>query len=183
MPPQTLTPWRLQPSQLRPGGAAPPSETVVLGAPWAPGVSSAVRGTALHLALRVMLTRPDRADALTAATGLDAETIDLVAARGAALRRWVTEAGFPDFSCEIPIAGLSLEGAEIPGTVDLLATGPAGAMLVDHKTGGSGEGLGPHWPQLNAYARILRDAFPQFPVRRVAIFWVDHGRLELAAVE
>ncbi|WP_273501095.1 UvrD-helicase domain-containing protein [Paracoccus sphaerophysae] len=183
MPPQKLTPWRLQPSQLRPGGAAPPSETVVLGAPWAPGVSSAVRGTALHLALRVMLTRPDRADALTAATGLDAETIGLVAQRADALRRWLTVAGFPELTCEMPVAGLSPKGAEIPGTVDLLATGPAGAMLVDHKTGGSGEGLGPHWPQLNAYARLFRGTCPQYPVRRVAVFWVDHGRLEFAAVE
>ena len=131
----------------------------------------------------MLLTRPDRADALPAATELDAETIGLVAQRAAALRRWLTDAGFPELTCEMPVSGRSPEGAEIPGTVDLLATGPVGAMLVDHKTGGSGQGLGPYWPQLEAYARILRCAFPQSPVRRVAVFWVDHGRLELAAVK
>ena len=76
--------------------------------------------------------------------------------------------------------GHTPEGAEIPGALDLLAIGPAGAMLIDHKSGGGGDGFGPYWPQLSSYAGLLAGLYPQHPLQGVAVFWVDHGWLELA---
>ena len=66
------------------------------------------------------------------------------------------------------------------GALDLLAIGPAGAMLIDHKSGGGGDGFGPYWPQLSSYAGLLAGLYPQHPLQGVAVFWVDHGWLELA---
>jgi hypothetical protein len=62
--------------------------------------------------------------------------------------------------------------------VDLLAVGPKGCLLIDHKTGGAGEGFGLYWPQLSAYADLVRDVFPTYELNGVAVLWVDHGRLD-----
>lgn len=75
--------------------------------------------------------------------------------------------------------GYTSEGAEIPGTINLLAIGPKGCLLIDHKSGGAGFGLGPYWPQLSAYAGLVRDVFPSYELDGVAVLWVDHGRLDL----
>ena len=50
----------------------------------------------------------------------------------------------------------------------------------DHKSGGGGDGFGPYWPQLSSYAGLLAGLYPQHPLQGVAVFWVDHGWLELA---
>ena len=180
MPPTSLTPWRLQPSQTRTANPAPDSRGVRLGTPWSRTISDAARGTALHLAMRTFLTRPDLATALPAATGMDEATLALVAERAAALKAWLTTQGYTDLHCEIPVLGHSHEGAEIPGTIDLLAFGPQGCLLIDHKSGGGGEGFGPYWPQLLAYAELVLNHFPQHPLLGVAVFWIDYGRLEIA---
>jgi len=181
LPPVVLSPWRVQPSGLNgTGGVAPPSRTVELGSAL-PGLgSSAQRGTALHLALRTFMARPDLMDYLPAATGLDTATLAQLEMRAAALKDWLTEQGFDRLAFEIPLLGRSAEGADIPGNVDLLAEGLRGLLIIDHKSGGSGEGLGPYWPQLAAYAGLVAEAFPDKPVLGMAIHWVDHGRLEIA---
>lgn len=181
LPPVPLSPWRVQPSGLNGTGAvAPPARAVDLGAALSGTGSSAERGTALHLALRTFMARPDLADRLPAATGLDAATLALVGTRAAALKGWLAEQGFDRLAFEVPLLGRRAEGAEIPGSIDLLAEGPQGLLIVDHKTGGSGMGLGPHWPQLAAYMGLVAEAFPGKPVLGAAIHWVDHGRLEVA---
>jgi ATP-dependent exoDNAse (exonuclease V) beta subunit len=180
LPTATLTPWRLQPSQSTTAQPAPNSQCVTLGAPWPRTISDAARGTALHLALRTCLTRTDLITALPATTGLDEATLALVAERAAALKAWLSTQGYTDFCCEIPVLAHSPEGAEIPGTIDLLAIGPQGCVLIDHKTGGAGVGFGPYWPQLAAYTGLAAKFFPQHPLQGVAVFWVDHGRLEIA---
>jgi ATP-dependent helicase/nuclease subunit A len=174
------SPWRLQPSQSATTETTPESRGINLGAPWSSTVSNATRGTALHLAMRTYLTRSDLIDALPAATGLDDATLALVAERANALKTWLSADGYTDLQCEIPVLGYSPEGAEIPGMIDLLAIGPKGCLLIDHKTGGAGFGLGHYWPQLSAYTRLITNVFPQKPLQGVAVFWVDHGRLELA---
>lgn len=181
LPPMPLSPWRVQPSGLNGTGAAPPpSRAVDLGTALpGTGGSTAERGTALHLALRTFMARPDLAGHLPAATGLDAATLTLVRARAAALKGWLAEQGFERLAFEVPLLGRSPDGAEIPGSVDLLAEGPQGLLIVDHKTGGSGMGLGPYWPQLAAYMGLVAEAFPGKPVLGAAIHWVDHGRLEV----
>jgi superfamily I DNA/RNA helicase len=179
LPAVTLTPWRLQPSQSTMAHPAPDSQSVTLGAAWPRTVSDATRGTALHLALRTCLTRPDLIAALPSATGLDEATLELVAERANALKTWLSAEGYTDLYCEIPVLAHSPEGAEIPGTIDLLAIGPKGCLLIDHKTGGAGKGFGPYWPQLSAYADLVAKHFPRHPLQGVALLWVDHGRLDL----
>jgi ATP-dependent helicase/nuclease subunit A len=158
----------LQPSLAATAQPAPDSLGVTLGTPWSKTISDAARGTALHLAMRTCLTRPDLATALSAATGLDEATVALVAERAAALKAWLTTKGYTDLQCEISVLGHTSEGAEIPGTIDLLAVSPQGCLLIDHKTGGSGAGFGPYWPQL-----------PAQKLKGVAVFWVDHGLLQV----
>lgn len=179
LPPVPQSPWRLQPSQLTARGAAPVSRGITLGPAWGTVANDATRGTALHLALRTHLTRPELAPALPEATGLDPDTLAAVRARADALKGWLTSQGYTRLICEIPILGQTPEGAEIPGTIDLLAIGPDGCMLIDHKSGGTGTGLGPYWPQLAAYARLVPELLPQSPLRSAAIFWIDHGTLEV----
>jgi ATP-dependent helicase/nuclease subunit A len=182
MPSTSLTPWRLQPSQMKTAAPAPESRSITLGAAWSQTVSNAARGTALHLAMRTFLTRSDLASALPGATGLDEETLAALSDRAAALVAWLSGQGYSDLRCEIPVVGESAEGAEIQGTVDLLAIGPDGALIIDHKTGGPGAGFGTYWPQMSLYTQLVADLFPQLPVHGAAIFWIDHGRLDLASV-
>ena len=182
MPATPVTPWRLQPSQTKTAHPTPDSKGVTLGTPWSRTISDAARGTALHLAMRTCLTRPDLIAALPSATGLDEATIVLVAERAVALKAWLSGAGYTDLQCEIPVLGHTPEGAEIPGMIDLLAIGPKGCLLIDHKTGGAGLGLGPYWPQISSYAALVARLFPQYSLRGVAVYWLDHGRLELAQI-
>lgn len=179
MPPTSLTPWRLQPSQATMADAAPDSRCVILGAPWPQTVSDVTRGTALHLAMRTFLTRPDLATSLPSATGLDEATLKLVAERADALKAWLTDQGYTALHCEIPVLGRSAEGAEIPGTIDLLAVGSQGCLLIDHKTGGRGVGFGPYWPQLSSYSRLVESVLRGHKMRGVGLHWMDHGRMDL----
>jgi ATP-dependent exoDNAse (exonuclease V) beta subunit len=179
LPAVPLSPWRLQPSQLVSRGKAPESRGLTLGPAWPTVSNDATRGTALHLALRTYLTRPDLAPALPEATGLDPATLSAVAERASALKDWLTAQGYTRLICEIPVLDHTPEGAEIPGTIDLLAIGPGGCLLIDHKSGGAGSGLGPYWPQLAAYARLVPSILPDHPLHAAAIFWIDHGTLDM----
>jgi ATP-dependent helicase/nuclease subunit A len=174
-----LTPWRLQPSLATAAQPVPDSKGVTLGTPWSRTISDAARGTALHLAMRTCLTRPDLITALPSATGLDEATLALVAERAAALKAWLSDAGYTDLQCEIPVLGHSPDGAEIPGMIDLLAIGPQGCLLIDHKTGGAGAGLGPYWPQLFAYSALVDGVLRGHRMRGVGLHWMDHGRMDL----
>ncbi len=98
----------------------------------------------MHLALRTYLTRPDLARNLSGAAGLDHEMLARIEERAVGLKRWLTDAGFDEIRCEIPFVGGVPGGSEIAGTIDLLAIGPKGCLLIDHKTAGIGEGLGPY---------------------------------------
>ncbi|WP_245418105.1 3'-5' exonuclease [Cohaesibacter haloalkalitolerans] len=180
LPTVVVTPWRLKPSQATTALPAPDGQAIKLGTPWPRTVSDAARGTAIHLALRTCLTRPDLVAALHQATGLDDATLALVAERAATLKALLSSDGYTNLLCEIPLLGHTKEGAEIPGMIDLLATGPKGCLLIDHKTGGAGKGFGLYWPQLSSYAALVERLFPQHPLQGVAVFWVDHGLLELA---
>jgi len=179
LPLTPVSPWRLQPSQAVSAEPIPETRGIDLGAPWPGTISNAARGTALHLAMRTCLTRSDLIAALPAATGLDEATLARVAERASALKSWLSADGYTDLQCEIPVLGHTSEGAEIPGMIDLLAIGPKGCLLIDHKTGGAGEGLGRYWPQLSTYAGLLRDVFPSNKLNGLAVFWVDYGRIDL----
>lgn len=182
LPPVTLTSWRLQPSQAE-GSVAPRSRNIRLGDPWPVSPNTTARGTALHLALRTHLIRPDLAGRLPAATGLDHDTLLRTAQRAAALQAWLGQRGLNDLRCEVPFLSLKPDGSEIAGMIDLVAFGKKGAMLVDHKTGGDGKGMGPYWSQLEAYAALMPSLFPDHRLLGVIIHWVDHGALELVELQ
>ena len=55
------------------------------------------------------------------ATGLDEVTLAPVSERADALKNWLATKGYTDLRPEIPVLGFTPEGAEIPGTIDLLA--------------------------------------------------------------
>ena len=177
------TPWRLNPSQFLARGPAPATRTISLGQPWGAGRTDAARGSALHLALRCCLTRPDLAGDIAAATGLASDELALVVESAISLKDWLLQQGFPDLSCEIPVVAATAQGGQVSGTIDLLATGPEGCLLIDHKSGGPGEGFGPYWPQLSAYASMVPAIMPERSLRGVGIFWIDHGSLELSEGE
>ncbi|MCZ8295569.1 MAG: UvrD-helicase domain-containing protein [Rhodobacteraceae bacterium] len=179
MPTTSLTPWRLQPSKMKTAASVPDSHGIILGSAWSQTVSDATRGTALHLAMRTFLTRPNLAATLAGATGLDEAALALMYERAAALKAWLAQSGYHELQCEVPVLSITPAGAEIAGTADLLAFGPSGFLLIDHKTGGAGAGFGPYWPQLSTYAGLVARQFPARPLQGVAIYWVDHGRLEL----
>ena len=181
LPMTPLTPWRLQPSQSRGASSSAKSHSIELGKPWPKAINDASRGTALHLALRTCLTRPDLLSALSAATGLEDTTISLVSERAEELKAWLTNEGYTDLRTEVPLLGRSPDGAEIPGIIDLLAVGTEGCLVIDHKSGGDGQGFGSHWPQLSSYGALVKNAFPQHPLKGLAVFWLDKGRLELAS--
>ena len=183
LPAVSLTPWRLQPSLMRSSDEVPNSRSIPLGAAWQFSPNDAMRGTSMHLALRAYLMRPDLATSLPLATGLDKAVLMQVADRAKALKDWLAQQGYTDLHCEIPISGYTPEGAEIHGAIDLLAMGKNGALLIDHKTGGSGKGLGPYWPQLSTYAALFQKTFSDQAMCGAGVFWLDHGRLELVEVE
>jgi ATP-dependent helicase/nuclease subunit A len=178
-----LTPWRLQPSRASGSADVPASRSISIGKPWPVTVSNSARGTALHLAFRTYLNRPHFAPRLLAATDLAAHELQLVGERAHALRNVLNGMGFTDLRCEIPFLGHSPEGAEIPGMIDLLAIGPTGCLLIDHKSGGNGIGLGPYWPQLSAYSALMSVLMPARPLNGAAILWLDHGTMELVDLQ
>lgn len=80
------------------------------------------------------------ASSLSVATGLDENALALVAKSAAVLNSWRMTERYTELRCDIPVLGRSTEGAEIPGTIDLVAIGREGCLLIGHKSGG--EGLG-----------------------------------------
>jgi len=146
---------------------------------WQKAPNDVARGTALHLALRCYLTRPDLAPMLSLATGLDPEELVLVAEHANVPKTWLNAAGYMDIHCGSTVLGRTAAGAELPGTIDLLAVGPSGCLLIDHKSGGMGDGLGPYWPQLSTYAGVVRGLLPAPPLQGGAEFWIEHGQLSV----
>ena len=173
-----LTEWRQRPSQLSttqlPGQAVPHE----LGTAFAGGETMAAmqRGTGWHLAFRTLAARPDLADRLHAATGLDQATLAAIAAQATALRRHLAAEGFPDLNFELPVQIDHPDGSQLNGVIDLLAEGPQGLVIIDHKTGGGT--FAAYWPQLAAYADAAARALAR-PVCRVGIHWMNTGTVEM----
>jgi ATP-dependent exoDNAse (exonuclease V) beta subunit len=187
--PTHRTAWRTSPSSLTPPVAVSAPTTsrlrqVALGA----GVGGAPdgfalateRGTAWHLAFRTLAARPDLAARLPAATGLDAGTLDSIAAQAAAVTAWLRAEGFPDLAFELPLQIAAADGSQVNGIVDCLASGPAGLLVLDHKSGPApdpGARFESYRPQLMAYAAALSRLMPDRPVVAVAVNWMSEGRL------
>lgn len=176
------TPWRQRPSQIETGGDKEPDETRVI--PLGPSLpvtasfaSATERGTALHLAFRTLLTRPELRPRLGAATGLDETSLEVLAERAQALKAWLSTEGFDRLHAEVPIQRRDASGAELSGVIDLLAEGPDGSMIIDHKSG-NGD-YAQYRVQLEAYVGMLVERFGRVSPCRTAIHWLDRGELEI----
>ncbi|RKF16888.1 DNA helicase UvrD [Roseovarius spongiae] len=178
------TPWRRSPSTLIASHPAPTAaiDTVELanGVADTQHASATERGTAWHLAFRVLAARPEMADRLKAATGLADTAITQIAAQARALTSWLADQGYETLHFEMPFQETTADGSEVNAIVDCLAEGPQGLLIIDHKSGpcpDPASRFATYQPQLAAYAAIVRRHWPDKPLRGVAIHWMSEGTL------
>jgi ATP-dependent helicase/nuclease subunit A len=134
------------------------------------------RGSALHKAMRVLLLRPELCSRLSAATGFDEATLDMLQAQADALKHWLNAAGYTTIECEVPIQKREPSGAEFNGIIDLLASGDGKQLILDHKSGGGS--FAGYFAQLDAYRGVLAQQV-QANKTDVAIHWIDRAELEV----
>ena len=180
------TPWRQSPSTLSPASHSPAVNLshADLGARIGvarDGIGLATdRGTAWHLAFRVLSERPEMTARLSAATGLDSATMDAIAAQSSAVRDWLAAQGYTRLHHELPLQITAPDASQINGIIDCLAEGPEGYAIIDHKSGPCPDPdarFATYLPQLRAYADAVEHCMPGKPVRLLAINWMNEGRL------
>lgn len=183
------TPWRSSPSSLAaPDGRLGPALTHIdLGVPVPKQKfgSATERGTAYHLAFRVLAERPEFSARLPAATGLSDDTIKAIEGQASALRAWLGGLGFHQLSFEVPLQLRADDGSETNAIIDLLAESDDALIIVDHKTGPCPDPnlrFGGYLPQLTAYADLLTERYPEKPVRFLVVNWMDEGHISIADV-
>lgn len=185
--PLARTQWRRSPSTLKEITAAPATRLTThdLGTPVTDSTRSdaAARGTAWHLALRVMIQHPDKVDQLQAATGLSDKTLAEVASQASALTNWLAGQGYDRLHFELPLQEVADDGSETNAIIDLLAEGPHGLLIVDHKSGACPDPdtrFATYRPQLAAYAEQIRKAWPGKALHGIAINWMGEGRVTIS---
>jgi ATP-dependent helicase/nuclease subunit A len=134
------------------------------------------RGTALHKAMRVLLLRPDLRPRLSAATGFDEATLDMLHAQVDSLNQWLKAEGYTQIECEVPIQKREASGAEFNGIIDLLATGDGKRLILDHKSGAGS--FADYFVQLQAYQKFIQHAEGTDFVE-IAVHWIDRAALEI----
>ncbi|MBS8225749.1 UvrD-helicase domain-containing protein [Vannielia litorea] len=178
------TPWRIRPSQL-----ANAENTVAQRIEWIDLAASvpmlddtfddaSKRGTAWHLVFRTALLRADLMTNVQRATGLDTAAVTAIEAQARALKAWLNGMGYDQLHCELPVQIEEASGAQINATIDLLAEGPEGFLIVDHKSGASMDldaGYATYRPQLAAYAAVIERVFPEKRAAGMAINWMRQG--------
>lgn len=198
-PPAWLT--RPAPFEAAPGKPLSPSALVSEddGGPGfaaSPGADVArARGVLLHRLLKVLPeVAPDRrtdAAAHIAASGVPLLGLDPCRTLAAAALDIVADAAFADvFSSigrgEVPIVGRLRDGRPVSGRIDRLAVTESEVLVVDYKTDARPPAPGADLPaayvaQLEAYAELLADIWPDRPVR-AAILWTAAPRLDVVAL-
>ena len=119
----------------------------------------------------------------------DRETLDAIAAQATAVTAWLRAEGFPELSFELPVQITAPDGSEINGVIDCLASGPAGHLILDHKSSPAPDPatrFEGYRTQLMAYAEALARLWPDRPVVAVAVNWMNEGSasvLELTTAE
>nr|WP_290443005.1 PD-(D/E)XK nuclease family protein [Rhodovulum tesquicola] len=185
LPEAPRTPWHQPPSATL--SAAPlawRAESYGPPVPWAAGVEDiSARGTALHLAARVFLTEQrGREGALMDATGLAETDLAALADQMEALLRWLRARGTTRLLTELPLQHRHPDGRETTGIADLVALGPDGALLIDHKSPSPADpatAATAHAGQLLAYAAMVETALGT-SVTLLGINWLGAGTLSLA---
>lgn len=184
-----LTPWVRNPSQAiaseQPGGMS--INVVDLGVSVDgsidPNTTYAERGTAWHLAYRVALSAPHRYQAVAAATGLDTHVLESIARQAEALKAWLTANGYTDIYTELPVQLFEADGSSASGVVDCVAIGPAGGLVIDHKSGAAPDlqaGVERYAAQIEGYKDILAKLFADRAQWKCAINFVAIGKLALS---
>ena len=121
-----------------------------------------------------------------AATGLPKNAPKQLAAQAKALTGWLTEQGYDTLHFELPLQETSPDGSETNAILDCLAEGPAGLLILDHKSGlcpVPTERFASYLPQLSAYATLVRRKWPGKPLNGVAIYWMSEGSLSIAQLQ
>ncbi len=186
--PMDRTPWRTQPSRLEEENPSPVSglTTVQLAA----GIkdkagafkTATERGTAWHLAFRVLLQHPEKTTQVAQATGLDEDTIGSIGDQARSIEAWLNSNGYSKFHFELPLQHEQSSGAQSNAVVDLLAEGPDSFLILDHKSGlceDPAQRFASYKPQLDAYRDLVEIAFPDKPVKDIAINWMSEGMLSV----
>ena len=172
------TAWRVRPSSIV-QDPLPQVQTRIVQLEVPPQAVSLVataseRGTALHRAMRVLLMRPDLRPRLSAATGFEEATLDVLQAQADALKKWLTAEGYTRIECEVPIQKREVSGAEFNGIIDLLATGNGQRLILDHKSGKGS--FADYFAQLDAYRDFIAEKTQEIKLD-VAIHWIDRAEL------
>ncbi|MCV2890662.1 UvrD-helicase domain-containing protein [Ruegeria aquimaris] len=184
------TPWRRSPSTIV--ALAQPEALRLETLRLAPGVDetrttdAADRGTAWHLAFRVLADRPDLANRIAAATGLPEKAVEQIACQAKAVTGWLKEHGYQKIHFELPLQEAAPDGSETNAILDCLAEGPAGLLILDHKSGPCPDPtarFATYMPQLSAYAEMVRRKWPDKPLNGVAIHWMSEGSLSVASLQ
>ena len=187
VPDMPRTPWRRSPSTIAETEPVPaaPLKTVQL----ADGVaetrtgSATERGTAWHLAFRVLAERPDLADRIAAATDLPEAAIAQIGKQAEALTGWLAGQGYDRLHFELPLQEIAADGSETNAILDCLAEGPKGLLIVDHKSGPCPDPdarFAGYRPQLDAYTAMVRAKWPDKTLNGIAIYWMSEGNLSLS---
>lgn len=140
---------------------------------------AADKGTAIHEALRILLLRPDLVSRVADHCRLDEEAVAALRLQAEGLAKALGELGFPEFHVEQPLEIRLDDGGMLHAFVDLIAEGPEGYLIVDHKSGAVADHaarMATYWPQLAAYTEAVEQIGGR-PVTGAAIFWTDTGEL------
>jgi ATP-dependent exoDNAse (exonuclease V) beta subunit len=142
------------------------------------------KGTAIHEALRILLQRPDLAHRVAAHCRLSKADVEALEQQAQGLTKALAEMGYPELHVEQPLEIALDDGGTLNAIIDLIAEGPEGYLVVDHKSGAvddHAKRMATYWPQLAAYAEAV-EAAGEKPVKGTSIFWTDTGELTLAPI-
>lgn len=142
------------------------------------------KGTALHEAFRILLQKPDRVAAVAAHCRISEVDVEVLVKQAEALRAALCDLGYPTLHVEQPLDIALGDGTFQTVIVDLLAQGPDGFIIVDHKSGpvpAPADRFTGYWPQLAAYVRAI-EKIGAGAVRAAAIFWTHTGEMTLGTL-
>jgi ATP-dependent exoDNAse (exonuclease V) beta subunit len=144
-------------------------------------VQATDRGTAIHEALRILLCRPDLRHRVQAHCRILDADVEFLSQQADALRQALADLGYPRLHVEQPIEVPLSDGGSQSIILDLIAEGPSGFMIVDHKSGAVSDHalrFERYWPQLAAYIDAVGTKGAKV-VDGAAIFWTETGELTI----
>jgi ATP-dependent helicase/nuclease subunit A len=139
------------------------------------------KGTAVHEALRILLCRPDLRGRVSQHCRVSDAEVELLAQQAQSLRQTLADLGYTRLHIEQPIDIALSDGGRQSIILDLIAEGPHGFMIVDHKSGAvadHAQRFESYWPQLAAYIDAV-GAKGAKAVDGAAIFWTETGELTI----